>query len=70
MPPDLEKAAEECYLSCLPTHGVNIAIAGGVRSVLWIAAALTAESMDQVTDAAIYGALYGERSAFSWQAHW
>ncbi len=64
--PDLEKAAEECYLSCLPTHGVNIAIAGACAVSCGIAAALTAESLDQVTDAAIYGARYGERLGIQW----
>lgn len=64
--PDLEKAAEECYLSCLPTHGVNIAIAGACAVCCGVAAALIARSLDQVVDAALYGARYGERLGIQW----
>ena len=64
--PDLDKAAEECYLSCLPTHGVNIAIAGACAVCCGVAAALAAKSLDEVEDAALYGARYGERLGIQW----
>ncbi|NLB72801.1 MAG: ADP-ribosylglycohydrolase family protein [Firmicutes bacterium] len=64
--PDLEKAAEEGYLSCLPTHGVNIAIAGACAVCCGVAAALTAQSLDEVEDATLYGARYGERLGIQW----
>lgn len=64
--PDLKSAAEECYMSCLPTHGVNIAIAGACAVCCGVAAALTAKSIEEVVDAAIYGARYGERLGIKW----
>ena len=35
----LERAVEECYLSCLPTHGVSIAIGGACAVACAVAAA-------------------------------
>ncbi|MDD2202258.1 MAG: ADP-ribosylglycohydrolase family protein [Firmicutes bacterium] len=64
--PDLERAAEECYMSCLPTHGVNIAIAGACAICCGVAVALTAESLEEVIDGAIRGARYGERLGIQW----
>lgn len=64
--PDLEKAAEECYLSCLPTHGVNIAIAGACAVCCGVAAALAEGSLNEVVDAALYGARYGEHLGIRW----
>jgi ADP-ribosylglycohydrolase len=64
--PDLERAAEECYMSCLPTHGVNIAIAGACAVCCGVAAALTAESLEEVIDGALYGARFGEGLGIQW----
>lgn len=64
--PDLESAAEECYMSCLPTHGVNIAIAGACAVCCGVAAALMAKSLEGIVDGAIYGARYGERLGIQW----
>ncbi|HHY62291.1 MAG TPA: hypothetical protein GYA11_04830 [Firmicutes bacterium] len=64
--PNLESAAEECYMSCLPTHGVNIAIAGASAICCGVAAALVAESLDEVIDATVFGARHGERLGIEW----
>lgn len=64
--PDLEQAAQECYQSCLPTHGANIAIAGACAVCCGVAAALSGESLNEVVDAALYGARYGEGLGIQW----
>lgn len=63
---DLEAAANECYLSCLPTHGVSIAIGGACAVACAVAAAVRVESVREIAEAAIFGAEYGEERGVKW----
>lgn len=62
----LQDAADECYASCLPTHGVSIAIGGACAIACAVAAAAAADTLDEVIDAAIWGASYGEALGVKW----
>jgi ADP-ribosylglycohydrolase len=68
----LAEAAEECYMSCLPTHGVNIAIGGACAVACAVACALGATLaadtgvIGEILDAAVWGAQYGEARGAKW----
>ncbi|MEA4884728.1 MAG: ADP-ribosylglycohydrolase family protein [Clostridia bacterium] len=63
---DLESAAQECVMSCLPTHGVSIAIGGACAVACAVAAAVVAGSVDEIISAALFGAEYGESRGVKW----
>lgn len=73
----LAEAAEECYMSCLPTHGVSIAIGGACAVACAVAsaaacahgaapAAADAGVIGEILDAAVWGAEYGEARGVAW----
>ena len=72
----LERAVEECYLSCLPTHGVSIAIGGACAVACAVAAAAVADHaalrsgqpdpIDEIVSAALWGAERGEERGIKW----
>lgn len=67
-PGRLAEAAEECYMSCLPTHGVSIAIGGACAVACAVAAAAVADpgTIGGILDAAAWGAEYGEARGVKW----
>ena len=64
----LAEAAKECYTSCLPTHGVSIAIGGACAVACAVAAAAVADpgTIGGILDAAAWGAEYGEARGAAW----
>jgi len=64
------RAAEECYLSCLPTHGANVAIGGSCAVACAVAEAAVAEQgaagLGKVLEAAAWGAARGEEHGIQW----
>lgn len=79
----LADAAEECYASCLPTHGVSIAIGGACAVACAVAAGAAAtgtasvcagtishvwaaRAVEEILDAAVWGAEYGEAHGVKW----
>ncbi|MCR4425221.1 MAG: ADP-ribosylglycohydrolase family protein [Firmicutes bacterium] len=70
---DLDGAAHECYLSCLPTHGVNVAIAGACAVACAVSCAVScprcasaSARVQEVMQAALFGAEYGQRLGVKW----
>jgi len=68
-----DRAARECYLSCLPTHGASIAIGGACAVACAVAVAAVIDvgdhgssGLDQVIEAALWGAAYGEEQGIKW----
>lgn len=72
----LADAAEECHMSCLPTHGVSIAIGGACAVACAVASAAAATgfgvgraaptAIREALDAAVWGARYGEARGVKW----
>lgn len=63
---DTEAAVDEAYLSSLPTHGVNIAIAGACAVAAGVACAVAGGSLEAVVEAAMAGAARGQRLGVQW----
>ncbi|MCR4403341.1 MAG: ADP-ribosylglycohydrolase family protein [Firmicutes bacterium] len=63
---DPAAAANEAYLSSLPTHGVNIAIAGACALAAGVACAVAGGSLDAVVEAVLAGAATGQRLGVQW----
>lgn len=62
----IDDAVEEAYLSAIPTHGANIAIAGACAIAAGVAQALVTDSVMAVAEAVIHGAEAGERRGEIW----
>ncbi|MGE5592993.1 MAG: ADP-ribosylglycohydrolase family protein [Betaproteobacteria bacterium] len=63
---DAEAAACEAYFSSLPTHGVNIAIAGACAVAAGVACAVAGRPLEAVVEAAVAGAAYGQGLGVQW----
>ncbi|HHY37960.1 MAG TPA: hypothetical protein GX507_03430 [Clostridia bacterium] len=57
---DPQAAASEAYLSCLPTHGASVAIAGACAVAAAVASAMVNASLDELARAALSGAEFGQ----------
>lgn len=63
---DTGAAVEEARLSALPTHGVNIAIAGACAVAAGVARAVAGGTLEDVVEAAVWGAERGQSSGIQW----
>ncbi len=63
---NMEAAVNEAYLSSLPTHGVNIAIAGACAVAAGVACAVAGGSLEDVVEAAVAGGERGQRLGVQW----
>lgn len=63
-PGELEKACELAFITCLPSHDTNIAIASACTVAAAVSAAMSADAtVASIVDGAMTGASYGEKIA-------
>lgn len=63
-PDNIESACELAYITCLPSHDTNIAIASACTIAAAVSAAMAADAtVESITDSALAGARYGETIA-------
>lgn len=63
-PGQLDKACELAYITCLPSHDTNIAIASACVIAAAVSAAMApGATLQSIIDGALYGAKYGENIA-------
>jgi ADP-ribosylglycohydrolase len=66
-PGQVEAAAEDAYLSCVPTHHTDVAISGAAAIAGAVAAAMQAgSSMDDILEAGIRAANLGRKHGYHW----